>query len=99
MWIYSCATILRQTTTNTATVVAYANGLQATSSDTITISVATSAGAASSPNLPNEGPNPGLPDNGTNPDMLNITLVIWATMGAILALFVLIFMLMRRKNK
>lgn len=39
VWLYTCTTILKQTTTNTATVTAFANGLQATGEATITIKV------------------------------------------------------------
>ena len=48
VWIYTCTTNLRQTTTNTSTVTAYANGLKAVDSATITVKV-------DNPSLPNTG--------------------------------------------
>ena len=101
-WIYSCTTILRQTTVNDAVVTAYANGLKATDSIATTVTVAaTSVAGTASPNLPNEGPNPNTPSfpaNGTNPGTLNITLVIWGILGGILVMLLVIFFLARHKK-
>lgn len=48
VWIYRCTTNLKQTTTNTVTATAYANGLKATGEATITVKVAL-------PNFPDTG--------------------------------------------
>jgi hypothetical protein len=100
VWIYTCTAILAKTTTNTATVTAYANGLKAVDADTITVDVATTT-VAYSPGLPNEGPNPGvpgLPNNGTNPNSLNITVIIWGILAGILAVLIIVFFLTRKKK-
>jgi len=41
---------------------------------------------------------PGLPNNGTNPATLNITLVIWIILGAILAALIIFFAVTRKKK-
>jgi len=100
VWIYTCVTILTKTTTNTATVTAYANGLKAVDNDTITVDVAATS-ATYAPGFPNEGPNPavpGLPNNGTNPSGPNITLIIWGVLGGILAVLIVVFFLIRKKK-
>jgi hypothetical protein len=82
VWIYTCRTTLIKTTTNTATVTAYANDLKVTNSDTITVDVTA----------------PGLPDNGTNPNTLNVTVVIWGVLGGILAVLIAVFFVIRKKQ-
>jgi len=52
VWIYTCSAHLTQTTTNTAHVTAFANGLKAVGEFTITVKVATAS-------LPDTGPKPG----------------------------------------
>jgi hypothetical protein len=94
VWIYTCTAILTRTTTNTATVTAYANGLKAVDEDTITVDVATNV----IPGFPDNGPNPGLPDNGENPHALDMTLVIWGILAIILAALI-IFSVITRKKK
>ena len=97
VWIYTCTTILAKTTTNTAAVTAYANGLKAVDTDTITVAVATTAARG----LPNEGSNPsvpGLPNNGTNPTNLNITVIIWGILGGILVALIIVFFLTKKKK-
>lgn len=101
-WIYTCTTILRQTTTDTALVVAYANGLKAVDDNAITVEVdSTDATATSAPDisgLPNNGPNPGLPNNGTNPNGLNITFAIWIGLGIIIIGLAIWFVVIRKKK-
>ena len=41
---------------------------------------------------------PGLPNNGTNPATLNITLVIWIILGAILAALIIFFVVTGKKK-
>lgn len=53
VWIYTCTANLRQTTTNTAHVTAFANGFQAAGDATLTVRVAT-------PAFPDTGENPTL---------------------------------------
>lgn len=48
VWIYTCAATLRETTTNTATVTAFANGLRATNSFSLTVDVDTDPGLTAS---------------------------------------------------
>lgn len=54
VWVYTCTTHLTQTTTNTVSVAASANGLQAVGYATITVTV------AQSPSLPNTGIQPSV---------------------------------------
>lgn len=85
VWIYTCAMNLKQTTTNTATVRAFANGLMALAHTTITVTVV-------SPNFPEVGSTPGfqteqvpiptLPNTGVNPNFL---IFFWAILSGILA--------------
>jgi len=106
VWIYTCVTILTKTTTNTATVTAYANGLKAIDADTITVAVATTTAPGfpnegsnpSVPGFPNNGPNPGFPNNGTNPNIPNVTIIIWGILGGILAALIIVFFLTRKKK-
>jgi hypothetical protein len=104
VWIYSCTTIVRQTTTNIATVTAYASGTKAAANNTITVSVAASAAnenVTSSPILPNTGSSPlvpGLPANGTNPNTLDITAIIWEVLGGILVVLIIFYLIIRNKK-
>jgi hypothetical protein len=41
---------------------------------------------------------PGLPNNGTNPNTWNVTVVIWAALGGILAILIAIFFVIRKKQ-
>jgi LPXTG-motif cell wall-anchored protein len=54
VWVYTCTTHLTQTTTNTVSVAASANGLMAVGYATITVTV------AQSPGLPNTGTRPNI---------------------------------------
>ncbi len=85
VWVYTCTTILKQTTTNTVVVTAYANGFKAMSSDTITVNV-------KAPVLPELGSNPST-DSGTNP---NLKIIAWAILAVILAALS-VFALVTRK--
>lgn len=83
VWIYTCTTILKQTTTNTATVTAFANGFQATDNFTLTVKVAT-------PNLPSAGTSPMW---GT---VLNLKTMIWGILSGILAAMGIFFVVTRK---
>ena len=57
--------------------------------------------AASAPKLPNDGMSPkipGLPDNGTDPNLPDGTAIIWGTLGGILAVLIVIFFLVKKKQ-
>lgn len=110
VWIYNCTANIRQTSTSTATVTAFANSLNAVGADMITINVATT-GAAVTPNFPNEdinsnmipglpnnGPNPGLPNGETNSTVSNITLSVWGILGGILVALIIVLFLIRKKR-
>lgn len=83
VWVYTCTTNLTQTTTNTATVTGYANGLKAVDYFTLTVNVATSS---SSPDFPNTG---------SDPDMNSI---VWEILGGILAVLVVLFFVVRKRK-
>ena len=83
VWIYSCTTILKQTTRNTVTVTAYANGLRATSDDTITVNVA----------LPSASSSPSFPNTGSNPDPI---VTVWIILSGVLAVLAAIYLITRR---
>ncbi|HUC31682.1 MAG TPA: hypothetical protein VMR99_03305 [Candidatus Paceibacterota bacterium] len=100
-WIYTCATVLTKTIAHTATVTAYANGLEATDAETTTVDVPGSS-ATSSLSLPNGGSNPNspsLPANGPNPNTLNITVLIWEILGGILVVLVIVYFVLTRKKQ
>ncbi|MDP2599085.1 MAG: hypothetical protein Q8P49_04615, partial [Candidatus Liptonbacteria bacterium] len=90
VWIYTCAAVIKQTTTNTANVVAFANGLRAVGSATITVRVDSPV-----PGLPNQ-PVPNLPNTGGGRPSLKI--IVWTILEGILAALIIIFFLIR-KNK
>jgi hypothetical protein len=101
VWIYTCAAIITKTTTHTATVTAYANGLKTIDTETATINVSGS-NATSSPTFPNEGSNPNapsFPNNGTNPGTLNVTVLIWEILGGILVVLIIVYFVITRKKK
>lgn len=84
VWIYNCTTNLTQTTTNTATVTAFANGLKAVDNVSLTVTVDNST--AESPGFPNTGPNP------------KMKITVWGILAGILILFI-IFNSLRGKRK
>lgn len=92
VWIYTCVMNLRQTTTNTVMVTAFANGLKAINSATIAIKV-------DIPDLPDVGENTNFPDVGSNPDLHpNFKIAVWEVLSGILAILIIFFVL-TRKNK
>lgn len=92
VWIYTCTTTLKQTTTNTATVIGYANGLKAVDNATITVRVANSPIAQAAPQFPSTGEKPVI-----NSD---IKIIVWEILSGILAILILLFMVIRiRKFK
>ena len=92
-WIYTCATILQETTTNTVTVEAYANGLRAFGSATITVKV-------DKHNQPITGfpaqAIPGFPDTGLNNAL---KFAVWITLLGILITLIIFFVYIDKNKK
>lgn len=91
VWIYSCMTMLTQSTTHRINVTAFANGLEAISNDTFTVNVVNPI-ASSSPALFDIGTSPG---EGTNSDLKSI---IWLTLFGILSALSVVFILTRKER-
>ena len=83
VWIYTCTMVLKETTTNTVTVTALANGFQAIGSYTLTVYV-------KNPILPNTG----LSSVSTS----SFNIVIWSVLLGILA-GLIVFFFIARKNR
>lgn len=93
VWIYTCTTRLTQTTTNTVSVSAFANGLKAVDNATITVNVATPIGQAyQSPKLPIAGTKP---ETNVTP---NINTIVWAVLSGILVILFIVFLITRKKK-
>lgn len=85
VWLFSCNTHLLQTTTSTASVKAYANGLKATANDTTTVKVETPTQI--SPNFPDTG------------EITSLKVYLWKILsGALLLLIVLFYFTRKRKS-
>lgn len=87
VWIYTCTAHLDQTTTNTVSVEASANGLKAVGYATITVTVDTPNAQISPP--------PSLPDTGVNP---NLKITIWGILSGALAGLVIFFVLTQKST-
>jgi len=85
VWTYTCITNLTQTTTNTATVSAFADGLKATDSFTLTVKVSIPV-ASSTPSFPDTG--------GSGPSLTN---VVWGFLGGVLAVLIALFFLKKKR--
>jgi hypothetical protein len=97
VWIYSCTTTLKETTTSTAHVTAVANGLRAVGYATLTVQVASPV-----PGLPDQPiqsvpiqPNPNFPETGPIPNLKNI---LWMVLSGVLAALILVFVLIRKSK-
>ena len=86
VWIYTCTMNLKQTTTNTVTVTAFANGLKAMDTYTLTVKVAMPIASSSS----------SFPETGGSPDL---KIAIWEILSGILAVLIIIFVFIRNKPK
>ncbi len=109
VWVYTCTTHLTQTTTNTVSVAATANGLQAVGYATITVTVAIPTPESSPslpevegalepvPSFPDQQPEsvPAFPETGENS---NVKTMVWAFLSGILAALI-VFLVLTRKNK
>jgi len=96
VWIYTCTAMLNQTTTNTVSVTAYANGLKAIGNATITVEV-------DSPGFPEVGPVPSFPDlniPGSSETETNMSfkIIVWGILGGILSGLITFFFLHRKKT-
>jgi len=78
VWVYTCTTVLRETTTNTVTVTAFANGLKAIDSFTLTVKV----------DIPTASSSPSFPETGMDPDL---KATVWGILSAVLAVLVVWF--------
>ncbi|MDP2668865.1 MAG: hypothetical protein Q8P07_03475 [bacterium] len=88
VWIYTCKTNLKQTTTNTVSVTSTANGFKAVGYATITVIVAESeAGFPAVPILPETG---GIGENSK--------IIIWMGLVGILAVLAALFVVKRVKH-
>lgn len=98
VWIYTCTMHLNQTTTNTATVNAFANGLKAAGSVTITVVVDVpnlpDVGIKSVPDFPAQ-PIPSSPETGVSSDL---KIIVWGILSGVLTGLVVLFFL-NRKSK
>lgn len=91
VWIYTCTTVLKQTTINTAHVSAFGNNFKAEDYATIAVTVDNSL-AQSSPKFPNVGKKPEVQ---VNP---YITGLVWAVF-AIIIMALILFFTSTQKNK
>ncbi|MFA6565370.1 MAG: hypothetical protein WCT48_01375 [Candidatus Paceibacterota bacterium] len=89
VWIYTCTTNLKQTTTNTVRVTAFANGLKAVGSAALTVNVHNLI-AGNAPEFPAVGANPGTETNSGK-------IIIWEVMSIVLVLLVLFFFFTGKK--
>jgi sortase (surface protein transpeptidase) len=89
VWIYSCTTHLKQTTTNTVHVTAFANGLRAVGDATITVKVDTPV-----PSFPDQL-SPNFPETGTGP---TVKTTVWGMLSVVLVALIALFILTRKNQ-
>lgn len=89
VWIYNCTAILKETTTNTVRVSAFANGFTAVGEATVTVSVDTPT--SSTPDFPNVGTSPEAHSD--------FKIIAWGILSVVLAGMVIFFALMRKSKK
>ena len=85
VWIYTCTMNLAQTTTNTATVTAFANGLRAVDKYSLTVKV----------EIPPAEPVPSFPETGTNSDF---KIMAWEILSGILVTLTIFFIVTRPRE-
>lgn len=93
VWTYTCTTHLKETTTNTVSVAATANGLKAVGYATLTVTVANPGGDPVPGFQAQEVPS--LPETGAHPAVKS---TVWAILAGILAAL-MFFLILIRKNK
>lgn len=96
VWMYTCSMFLKETTTNTATVVAFSNGFKAIGETTITVKVEPVAlpnvgDAEIVPDFPTQAIS-SVPETGINP---NFKIIVWAILSGVLAGLIAFFFLNR----
>lgn len=79
VWVYTCNAELKETTTNTVSVTAYANGLKAVGEATIAVRVDKADASQSTANFPNTGLGPDMKIPG------------WGVLAAVLVILIIIF--------
>lgn len=89
VWIYNCTTVLKQTTTNTAHVTAFANGLEAISDATIDVKV-----ARDTAKVPNKFPTVGETMEVEGSPYVKV--IVWIALSVILLALILYFFLSRK---
>ncbi len=87
VWLYTCTTTLKQTTTNTVTVTAFANGLKAVDNATLTVKVDTPL-SRTSPSFPNVGGDPDVKPS--------LKTTVWEILSVILAVLIVVFIVIRK---
>jgi hypothetical protein len=86
VWIYNCTTTLKETTTNTVSVTAFANGLLAEDHAALTVKV----------NSPISESVPSFPNTGVNP---NMKIPVWLALSGILVTLVALFFLTQKTKR
>lgn len=97
VWMYTCSMHLTQTTTNTASVTAFANGLKAVADTTFTVKVDVPIGLISQqkPSQAVQSP-PNLPDTGAvNPGLKS---AVWVILTGVLATLIFFSVITRKRT-
>lgn len=93
VWIYTCTALLKQTTTNTVSVTAFANGLKATDNATITVNVANTVGQSDL--------NPKFPIVGGKPDTVSnfpVKIIVWVVLGGAILILGIIYIATKKRK-
>ena len=88
VWVYTCSTVLTQTTTNTVHVSAFSNGLEAIGDATITVQV------ASSPNTASQS-LPGFPVTGAS---FVFNSIVWEAAAALIVALLMVYFILRHRR-
>lgn len=97
VWIYTCTATLKETTTNTVRVTAYANGLKAVGDATLVVKVDTLTDHKTTG-------TPGFSEGGAVSDIspdasADIKIPVWGTMAGVLASMIIFFVATRKNLK
>lgn len=96
VWIYTCTATLKETTTNTVRVTAYANGLKAVGDATLVVKVDTLIDLR----LQGLRVSPRGAVSGISPDAsTDIKIPVWGTMTGVLASMIIFFVVTRKNLK
>lgn len=88
VWIYTCTTILKRTTTSRVQVVAFANGLRAVGEASVTVKVKVPVPGFQGQSIPN------FPETGGYPKAL---IVVWGILSVVLITLIMFFVSTRLK--